>query len=56
MTANRDLKDFASLIEALHPWLNRNRRYRRMGVPSLSLASSRAAIGGTKAAQQTHIG
>ena len=23
MTANRDLKDFASLIEALHPWLNR---------------------------------
>ena len=22
MTANRDLKDFASLIEALHPWLN----------------------------------
>jgi hypothetical protein len=22
MTANRDAKDFARLIEALHPWLN----------------------------------
>jgi hypothetical protein len=54
MTANRDAKDFARLIEALHPWLNQIVVIGGWAHRPLSPPSSRAATGVRPACNLRH--